>query len=201
MKRLLLILLIGLIGLTAFGCGLLVFGAYRMGWENDMVRGLAGIAPVPAASFAGKPISLRDYFHDVDSIRTYLASADAKSQGLARAMTSDDKRQVLERLLEEAAINELAFSRRVTVSDDEVNQAIQQQFNTTGKSDAQLTQFVHDTFGWSMDDLKMHLVRPILLERKIAASYAADHNNDLNALQQYLDERLKKKDVVRYVKF
>ena len=52
-----------------------------------------------------------------------------------------------------------------------------------------------------MDDLKTHLVRPILLERKIAASYAADHNNDLNALQQYLDDRLKQKDVVRYVKF
>lgn len=201
MKRLVLIVLLALIGISAFACGILVFGAYRLGWENGMVRGLAAALPIPAARFAGKPVLLIDYLHDADSIRTYLSSADAKTHNVARTMTKADESQVLERLLEEKAIDELAASRRISVTDAEVDQAIQQQFNTSGKSQDQLAQFVHDTFGWSMADLKMHLVRPILLERKIAASYAADHNNDLGALQTYLDDRLKKKDVVRYVKF
>jgi len=201
MKRFLLISLVALIGLAAFAGGILVYGAYHFGWENGMVRSFADMLPVPAARFAGKPILLRDYFHNVDSIRIYLASADAKNQGLARAMTNDDRKQVLERLITERAVDELAASRRISVTDQEVDQAIQTEFNNTGKSNDQLAQFIRDTFGWSMDDFKIHLVRPILLERKIAASYASDHNNDLNAVQTYLQDRLSKKDVVRYIKF
>lgn len=177
-----------------------MWGAYNQHWEGPVVGAVARVFPVPAARFAGRPVLLRDYLRDVRSIETFLHSEEAEQQGLARVLTNEDRKQALERLLKELALEELASIRKVEITDEEMNQAIALEFNTTGAQEQDFEAYLVTTYGWTLDDFKAHVVRPALLTRRLAASYASDHGNDPLAIETYLDERITRSDVVKYVK-
>lgn len=190
---------LGILIILAAGSGFVLWGIYSKHWESPMIESVARSLPIPVARFAGKPILLRSYLRDVRSFKTYLASDEAKAAGLQREMTDTDRQQVLERLIEEAAISELAGLRDISLTQEEVDEAIQKEFIGEKGNPDDFSQYVQKNFGWSMEDFKDHIARPILLERKLSASYAADHNGDSDALQAYLIERVRKDDVFRYL--
>ncbi|MBD3251367.1 hypothetical protein GF380_02845 [Candidatus Uhrbacteria bacterium] len=178
-----------------------LWGAYSRHWEGPAMMTIANVLPIPAARFSGQPIRLSDYLRDVRSIETFLSSEDAKQQGLARPLTMEDRKQALDRLLKEQAIEELAYIRKVDVTPSEIDEAMAVEFNTEGAQEQDFEQFLQSTYGWSIEDFKQHVVRPALLTRKLAASYAVDHGNDPQALERYLEERITRPDVIRYIRF
>jgi hypothetical protein len=193
---------IGVISVAALACIVYLVGVYRMHWENPAVVSIARTVPIPAARIAGHTILLRDYFRDVAAIKTFLASDEAKAQGISRSIADDDRKQAIERLLTESALSEAASLRNIpAISDAEVDQMIDTQLGATGTNHGDLVKKIQQTYGWSYDDFRAHIARPALLTRYLSASFASDHPNDENALQQYLDDRLKRSDVVRYVVF
>jgi parvulin-like peptidyl-prolyl isomerase len=191
-SRILLVLIAcaGALTAVAAACLLFFWGAYVKHMEGPAVRAVAGALPVPAARFAGHSVLLRDYLRDVRSIGTFLASEEAKKQGLNRAMTDADREQALERLLKELALEELAYKRKVEVTDEEVQDALMREFNPQGSMEQDFESLIMQTY-----------VRPALLTRRLSASFAADHGNDPQALDRYLEERIQEPDAVRYVRF
>jgi hypothetical protein len=193
---------VGVIAAIALICTTFLIGVYRWHWENPFVVSISRMLPVPAAKIAGRPILLRDYYRDVNAIKTFLVSDEAKSQGISRDITDADRKQALERLLTESALNEAASLRNIpAVTDAEVDQMIDTQLGATGTNHGDLVAKIQATYGWSYEDFRAHIGRPALLTRYLTASFAVDHPNDPSALQQYLDDRLKRSDVVRYVVF
>lgn len=195
------IVVIGIGALAVLAATVLWWGIYVQRWEGPMVYRIASTVSLPAARFAGTSILLRDYLNDVESLKTYLASEEAVQAKLTREITDDDRKQALERLLQEAATKELADIRKIAITDEQVQEAIQTEFVSSGGDQAAFEVYLQKNFRWTLQDFEKHVVRPVLLERLLTASYAADHENDLEAFQTYLDDRLKKDDVVRYVKF
>lgn len=178
-----------------------MWGVYNRHWEGPIVGTVVSIVPMPAGRLAGQPVLVRDYMRDVRSIEKFLGSEEAEQQGLAREMTMEDRKQALERLLKELALEELAFIRKIEITDEQMNEAIDVEFNPEGAKEQEFEAYLMDTYGWSLDDFKSHVVRPALLTRHLAASYASDHGNDLGALETYLEERISRLDVIRYIKF
>jgi hypothetical protein len=195
------IMVAGAVTAVAAACLLFFWGAYVKHWEGPAVHAVADALPVPAARFAGHPVLLREYLRDVRSISIFLASEEAKRQGLNRPMTDADREQALERLLKELALEELAYKRKVDVTDKEVQEALVREFNPQGTMEQDFESLIMETYGWTLDDFKSHVVRPALLTRQLSASYAADHGNDPQALDRYLEERIQEPDAVRYVRF
>lgn len=191
----------GVVGVFAIASIVFLLGAYQWHWENPVMTAVARALPVPAARIGGRPILLRDYYRDVSALKTFFASDEAKSQGLTHSLTDEDRGQVVERLLTEAALNEVANLRHVTVNEGELDQMIDTQFNASGTSRGDLAAHIEKTYGWTYDDFKAHIARPALLTRYLEASFASDHPNDTGALNAYLKERLSRSDVVRYVTF
>lgn len=196
------LIIIGCIAVFAIACASAVFlwGMYYQHWDNAIVARLAESMPIPAARIGDRTILYRTYLRDVRSVETYLSSPEAKDQHLTRPLVNDDRKNVLERLIREAALEDLAIARKVEVSDAQMNVAFAE-FSAGATTTQDLEALLRDNFGWTIDDLKSHLIRPALLTRLLAASYAVDHGNDPNALEKYLDERVQRPDVVRYVKF
>jgi hypothetical protein len=178
-----------------------MWGVYNRHWEGPVVAMVADIFPLPAGRLAGRAVLVRDYLRDVRSIELFLTSDDAKKQGVDRAITMEDRKQAFDRLLKELALEELAGIRKVEITDDQMNEAIAREFNTTGAKEQEFEAYLEKTYGWNLDDFKAHVVRPALLTRQLAASYASDHGDDLNAIEDYLDERITRQDVIRYIKF
>lgn len=197
-------LMLGLIATTlvvASAAAAFLWGVYYAHWDNAFVTRVAQTAPMPAARIGDRTILYRTYLRGVRSVETYLSSPEAKDQRPTRPMADDDDRKnVLERLIREAALEELALARKIEVSDAQMAAAFAE-FSADATSTGDLEALLRDNFGWTIDDLKSHLIRPALLTRLLAASYAVDHGNDPNALEKYLDERVQRADVVRYMKF
>lgn len=177
------------------------WGVTSRHWEGPVVTAVAEVVPIPIARFAGQPILLRNYLRDVHSIEIFLASDDAKAEGIERGITDVDRKQVIERLLKERALEELAVIRNVTLTDEQVNQALAREFNPQGAKEQDFAAFIEETYGWSLEDFTSHIVRPALLTRYLAASFASDHGGDTDALDTYIEQRLQKPDVIRYMKF
>jgi len=192
---------IAIIGVAAIVSLVYLVGVYRMHWENPIAVSIAKSFPVPAARIAGRPILLRDYYRDLNAIKVYLSSEEAISQQIARDVTMSDRKQVLERLLNEAALDELASLRNVVLDENELDKMIDQEFNASGTTRGDLSAYIQKTYGWTYDDFKAHIARPALLTRYLMASFAADHEDDPVALASYIEERLKRPDIVRYIRF
>jgi len=178
-----------------------MWGVYNRHWEGPIVETVVSVIPMPAGRLAGQPVLVKDYLRDVRSISLFLASEEAKQQGVDRSITIEDRKQAFERLLKELALEELAYIRKIEITDEQMNEAIALEFNPQGAQEQEFEAYLKETYGWELDDFKSHVVRPALLTRHLAASYASDHGNDLNALEAYLDERITRADVVRYIKF
>lgn len=191
----------GVCAVGLFGIGLFWHSVYIRHWEDPIVMRIAEVVPLPVARFNGSPILLREYLADVESLKTYLSSAEAKEANLSRAITDEDRKQVLERLLRESAIQEMATERNITLSEEEIQMAIQSEFMATGADQAAFEAYLEEIFHWTLEDFEKHVVRPVLFERKLATSYAEDHEGDLQAVQASIDDRIEKGNAVRYVKF
>jgi len=194
------ILVIATLFIVACASAVFLWGVYYQHWDGPLVTRIANTLPIPAARMGDRTILYRTYVSDVRSIETYLSSPEAKGQNLTRPMVDDDRKNVIERLMREAALEDLALARKVTVTDAQMKAAFDE-FSAGATSTQDLEALLRENFGWTIDDLKTHLIRPALLTRLLAPSYAADHGNDPNALETYLDERVQRPDVVRYVKF
>lgn len=188
------------LALVLVGCITLLVGAYYLHWEEGMVRAAARTVPIPAATLGKRTISLRAYLDNVKSVETYLASPAAAAEGQTRPIGVEDKRDVLERLLHEEALREIAEVRNIAVTEQQVKAAMDE-ISVTSTSTEAFATFLDETFAWTIEDFQTHMVEPAILKRLLDESYAADHGNDLAAFDLYLEERLARPDVIRYVKF
>jgi hypothetical protein len=180
----------------------LLWGVYVSHWDTPFTRVMAKTVYIPVARVGKTSISLSRFYEDVDSLKTYLASESAKASGGNREITNDDRSQALERLIEEAAIEEMAMQKEVTLEDAEIDKAIDEQFVSVSSTRQDLEKEINDSYGWSLQDFKDHIVRPILLERKLAVlANSSDSQQGLSDVINVLAERVQKEDVVRYLKF
>ncbi|HWQ99656.1 MAG TPA: SurA N-terminal domain-containing protein [Candidatus Methylomirabilis sp.] len=184
------------IGVTS----VMLWGMYYRHWDSPFITNVSRAVPVPAARLGSRTVTYRAYLDSVRSVERYLQSDEAKNLGISRAMTDEDRKNALERLIREEALYELADARKAVLTDQQIQSAIGE-FNSTGSSTQEIAEFLDKNFAWTIDDFTAHVIRPVLLTRLMTGSYAADHGNDPNALEKYLDERTQRTDVVRYVKF
>ncbi|MEN9557985.1 MAG: hypothetical protein RL141_354 [Candidatus Parcubacteria bacterium] len=191
-----LVVLLGLLSATA----IFLWGVYVRHWEGPVVTAVAKVIPVPAASLGDRRVLLREYLADVRSVKIFLASEEATAAGVARDIAIDDRREALERLLHERALQETAEARAITVTPEQTK-AVMDEFGVSATSTEAFADFLERGYGWTVADFESHVVQPLILTRLLSSSFAADHDGDLTAFDQYLLERLARKDVVRYIRF
>jgi hypothetical protein len=190
----------GLLAAALLSLVVVLAGAYYAHWDGAMVRAVANTIPVPAASVGKRSIPVRAYLADVDSIERYLSSPEAERQNVRRPIVDTDKQQVLERLIQEAALRELADARNIYVTDQQV-EAVMTELSVATTSTEAFVAFLDENYGWDMAEFRSHVVEPLILTRLLTDSYAADHGGDPAALEQYMQARIQERDVIRYVKF
>jgi hypothetical protein len=189
------VVVIALVGASVF-----LWNAYYRHAEGAFTTRVANTFPIPAAKIGNRTILLREYLKDVKSIQIYLSSDEASSTGMARPFSNEDRMNALERLVRQEALEELAEARSVEVTGEQM-EAVMKELNVTATTTEAFQFFIAKNYGWDMDDFASHVARPLVLTRLLTESYAADHGGDLTALTAYVEERIKRPDVVRYVKF
>lgn len=151
----------------------LIFGVLIYKYKNDsrIVQIVASVVPYPAEKVNGSWITYATYLFEVNSIKHYYQSQSTE-ENQAIDFTTDEgkqrlkqlKEQVLDQLQQEAIVRQIAKEQKVTVTDKEVKEQIDQITKSAGgeeKVNEVLTKF----YGWDKKDLEKK-IRFQLLKQK-----------------------------------
>ncbi len=197
--------LVGLVSALLVVCGLLLtvlLGAYLVYIRRDgrpTVRMLAKSLPI--ASLGSQRISYGAFLSARDAVQVYLASDAAKQVGLNRPFGADLEKSVLDRLMREAAISDLAERRRISLPDAQVRVAFAELVLSTSSTLPNVAQYLEDAFHWTEEEYRQNILRPVLLEEHLAAAMASTTEASYAALDTAIRERLSKPDVKIYLSF
>jgi hypothetical protein len=169
--------------------------------DGPAVRAITNALPVPAARLGSRTVLYRDFVHSRDTLKTFLASPAAQQEGMATPFDANLEKNALEKLLVQEALEELAAERNVTVTEEELRQYYSEVLSATSSTTPDVGKYLLETFGWNEEDFRQQVLRPALLEQRLSLQLTEEQAEDPNALATYMDARLKKEDVVRYVRF
>jgi FKBP-type peptidyl-prolyl cis-trans isomerase (trigger factor) len=136
-------------------------------------------------------------------MRVYLASDAAKAAGASvPTLTPDLEKSIIDRLERDAALKEIAVTRKAVVTDDQVTEAFTQLLAHTSSSQSDIEKYLADNYHWTKEDFKQNVIRPSLLETEVAKTYSTSSTNDsFAAFDAEITTRLKRPDVKTYLRF
>lgn len=171
---------IGLVAVTAVvvtALGVLIY-AYQS--ENPVVTTAASVVPYPAEKVNGAFVSYSDYLFEVDANkRAYQNNAKLNNQPAVDFNSADGKKMLkeirqhaLDKLKSDAVVAQLAREKKVSVSDKETNDLINELYKRYGGKDT-LLKTLKQIYGWDLADLKK-VVRKQLLAQKLEEKVTSD---------------------------
>lgn len=156
---------------------------------------------LPAAKVGNRTITYGDFLASRDAIYVYMASQAASDAGLAGPVTPQVEKNALDRLVREAIEKEYAEQKGIRVTDEDVRVAFAELILSTSSTIPNVAQYLQDTFKWTEEDFREKVLRPSLLEGKVAESMSSSTDDQLTLLETYVSKRQSEKDVKIYLKF
>lgn len=156
---------------------------------------------LPVARIGSRRLTYGDFLFARDAAQSYLASEAAQQAGLRRSFGPDLEKSALDRLVREAAVIDIATQRRVKVTDADVRAAFANLVLATSSTLPNVAQYLSDTFHWTEEEYRRNILRPVLLEERLAAAMGSSTEAGFAALESSLRDRLAQPDVNVYLKF
>lgn len=159
--------------------GVLVY-AYRS--ENPAVKAVAKVVPYPVERVNGHFVTYNSYLFEVDANkRAYQNNAKLNNQPAVDFNSADGKKLVvqikehaLEKLASDSLTAQIASSKKVKVTNKEVDDLINQLYQRYGGKDT-LLKTLKQIYGWDIGDLKQVVYKQLLsknLEDKVTSDPA-----------------------------
>jgi parvulin-like peptidyl-prolyl isomerase len=172
---------LGLLVMAVFVLSLLFF--YLAPRENQLVRGITSIMPYPIVMVGGGSITERSLAQNMSSVRRFYENQDFTGMGLRVDFTTDEgqkrlqvrEREVLNKMIEDKAIEKIAKNRGLEISDGEVKEDIKERMESYGTGTAVVAN-LERLYGWSLKDFADKVVKPALYQQKLIAVYKEEAN-------------------------
>lgn len=143
------------------------------------------ILPYPAIVInTTHPIAFRDIDSDVLSIRRFYESQsdDLSKAGMRIDFSTPDgqkrlmirEKELLNKMVEDIAIQQLAQKRNITITQDAVKQAVDQKIGTIGNNKDDVAKQLERLYGWTMTDFEQKIVQPEMYKDALSKVYAQD---------------------------
>ncbi|MEK7116098.1 MAG: SurA N-terminal domain-containing protein [Patescibacteria group bacterium] len=187
--------------LVAVASAWFVHSVYFKRSDSRVVRTLG--AGLPVARVGAETVTYGEFVHSRDALKAYLAASAVAQGQKTPSLTPEIEEGAYRRLLREAAVAESARAKGIVVSDDALQQAYDGLIATTSSTSDALASYITATFHLSVDEFRTRMLRPQLLEERVAATLTSSTSTRQRnlAVIAYVDERLAKPDVRMYVKF
>jgi len=193
--------LIVFIGILA-GAGLLVYQVYGKIDESGTVRTLARVFSLPAARVGSRTVTYDSFLNTRGAVKRFINSDAGKQANVNMPPESELNKNILERLVRIAIVQEIADSKKITVSDDDVRAVFSDVVKAAASSTTpNVADYLFKNYGWNEDEFRQQVLRPALLEQKVSVEIAKENQGDAQALENEITARRQKSDVVLYLKF
>jgi hypothetical protein len=153
-------------------CGL-GFVAYGLGGTTLPSRFIASLLPMPVALVNGTPVSLHDWQHQTTTLYSYYRREQVKDADITLPTVRNTKEYVLDRMIDQALIKDVAYRYNIQVTQAEINSQLEKVAVEAGGTDALLQQ-LKELYGWSIYDFSREIVEPLLLKAKVEIALQQD---------------------------
>ncbi len=153
---------------------LLVFGVliYKYKSDSRLVQIVSSVVPYPAERVNNNLITYANYLFEVNSIKHYYQSQTTEDNKPAVDFNTKDgkdrlkqlRQQVLDQLQQESVVRKLAAQYKVTVSDKEINDQVDQITKSAGGT-PKVKEVLKKYYGWDIADLKKKISFQLLKQK------------------------------------
>lgn len=160
--------------------------------ESPAIGFVRNAMHLPAMIVDGKWISLTEIEENTDSIRQFYENQDFSQYGIRIDFATDNgqkrlqlqERKMLNKLIEDTMIEEIAQEWNIALSDEAVRDAMERpmsEMNTRESVQSRLD----NLYGWSLEDFGDKVVRGQLLREKVATKF-----EEQNAVTEDMREKI-----------
>ncbi|MCI0479619.1 SurA N-terminal domain-containing protein [Candidatus Uhrbacteria bacterium] len=202
-KTVLAAVLVGVVLLVALlaAAVAMAYGTFISRSDSPFIRGTASALRLPAAKVGSRTVLYGDFARSRDTVKVFIASEAAKEQGLAVAFDAELEKNVLEKLIRQAAVEEYAEEKGIAVTDGELRAFFADVVAAASSTTPDVGVYLLENFGWNEEDFRQNVLKPALLEQRVGEAMAEGSQGDSMAFTAWIEERLARPDVVRYVRF
>lgn len=184
-RRFIMIVVLTVVGLAVVGVGVSIVGIYTAHWEAPIIKDVARVIPVPALTVNGHWRSYHEYLDAVATLdysmnQTAVLQASGYSQ---KPSTQELRTMVVDRMVKEEVIIQLAKKRGVTVSKADIDAEMKKLSDQTG-SEAEVASQVKQLYKWDLATFREKVIRPYLLRQRLQESIGNDTAINADSLKR-----------------
>lgn len=159
-------------------------GVYGFLSTNPVIRAIGKIIPYPVVLVDGHIITYAEYANSFTTLRNFL-----ENQGDNIYSDGEIEGRVLERLITNQILDNMAEKRDIAVFDYEVEKAFQDAVENLGQ-DANVEKNIEELYGWTVQEYKDNIVYPFVLQKKLSQAIYDGGTDAEEKFSKYLqDER------------
>ncbi len=166
--------LAGIVVLVVAGLGVFTFGIYKLGWSGPATDAVLHAVPYPAALVNNNIIKYSEFTDDIKTLTRFYSKIGAQQPDMAQPTEAEIRKNVMDRLVQNEVLKEAAVKYNLTVTDQEVNDEFDKLASQRGPGSGSISDEIMDLYGWSVDQFKAKVLRPYLLQQKLAEALAKD---------------------------
>ncbi|MEK7570557.1 MAG: peptidylprolyl isomerase [Patescibacteria group bacterium] len=159
-------------------------GYMRFSWQNDALLWLAKYIPFPVAVVGGDWLSYHEYQTDVPNISSFLernAAPDAADKlGLSQDVYT--RRIILNKMVGESVLNTIAEEKNITVTQADIDATYDSYVEQSGNA-TEVEKYIQQLYGWDVAQFKAKLIKPQVVQDKIAAGFYADAKKETQGIR------------------
>ncbi len=170
--------------------GYSVYALYKDKTTNDFMYKVTKVVPFPLARIGSEFVSYENYLFEIKHYMFYYSTQQELdfNSDAGKAQLAEFKKRALDKVITDAYIKQIAKQRGITVSEADVDEAInvaRGQYRLSG-NDSELEAILKDYWGWSINDFRRSL-KTQLLSQKVLSALDTDTHDRAQAALKALD--------------
>jgi foldase protein PrsA len=150
-------------------------GIYKFGWRGSATNVLVHAVPYPAALVNNNIIRYSEYADDIQTLNRFYSKLSERDPGQpAPPSESEVKKTVLDRLIQNEVLKEVAIKYNLTVTDKEIEDEFSKLASQPVQGAQDISDEIMDLYGWTVPQFKEKVLRPFLLQQKLAEALMKD---------------------------
>jgi len=160
--------LVAIVLLAVIASWCLEVRAVRHESKNPAVIKMAAILRIPAVKVNDGKVLYSDYVRDLNTLNKFYESAPAESKPTSEQISD----QAIARLITNVLVQDLSKKYQVGVNQEDVDK-MRTQITSQFENESAMLAELKSKYGWTFDQYVDFVVKPLLLEQKVAAVFAS----------------------------
>ncbi len=162
-----------------------VVGFLRFSWQRPSLLWIASTLHLPVAIVGDQWLSYVDYQKDVPNIASYLQRNEPPDAASQRTLSMDlyTRKIILNKVIGESLLSIIAKEQKVTVAAADIQKTYDGYVQQSGNA-ADVEQYIKTLYGWTVEQFKLKLSKPQVIQEKLAEKYFADVKSQVTAIRE-----------------